>query len=206
MAYNTRMPPAYPLPPASDVVPPARVQLRRWLAGAAAHYARGRVRAPGHDAPRRVLLIRPDHLGDLLFLGPALHWLRQALPDTHLTLAIGPWGHPALPALAGTYDELLEIPFPAFERGQRRGLLARWRLLPQTAQRLRALEFDSALVFRPDHWWGAMLAALAKIPRRLGYDTAETTPWLTTALPLPHEHAAASNLRLAGTLLDQQPA
>jgi len=65
--------------------------------------------------------------------------------------------------------------------------------------------FDAALVFRPDHWWGAMLATLAKIPRRSGYDTAETTPWLTAALPLPREHAAASNLRLAGALLGQQP-
>lgn len=200
----TLMPPAYPLPPPPERRPSARVRLRRKLAGAAAHYARGRAAAPGRDAPHRILLIRPDHLGDLLFLGPALHWLRQALPDAHLTLAVGPWGRPALPALAGAYDDLLEIPFPAFERGQRRGVLARWRLLPQTARRLQALDFDAALVFRPDHWWGAMLATLAKIPCRIGYDTAETTPWLTTAPPLPREHAAASNLRLAAALTDQQ--
>ena len=74
-------------------------------------------------------------------------------------------------------------------------------LLPGAVRQLRPQGFDAAVVFRPDHWWGAMLAALARIPARLGYDTPETTPWLTQALHLPHEHAAASNLRLAGALV-----
>lgn len=162
-----------------------------------------RRRIPPAVAPTRVLLIRPDHLGDLLFLGPALDWLRAQHPRAHLTLAIGSWARPALPALAGAYDDLLIAPFPAFERGERAGLRQRWSLLPRLARQLRDRRFDAALILRPDHWWGAMLATLAGIPQRLGYDTPETTPWLTTALPLPHEHAAASNLRLASALLGQ---
>ncbi len=160
--------------------------------------------APGPQpgrAARRVLLIRPDHLGDLLFLGPALRWLRQQAPEMELTLVIGPWGRPALPALAGAYDHLVELPFPAFERGARAGWGERWSLLPRQARVLRRKRFDAVLVFRPDHWWGAMLAAWAGIPSRIGYATPETTPWLTETLPLPHEHAAASNLHLAGQLL-----
>ncbi len=179
--------------------------MRRRLARAVAHYAHRRTTTPPSDAPQRILLIRPDHLGDLLFLGPALRWLRNQRPHAHLTLVTGPWGQPALPALAGTYDDLLEIPFPAFERGDRQGVLARWLMLPKLARQLRQESFDAAVVFRPDHWWGAMLVTLADIPIRLGYDTLETTPWLTTALPLLHEHAVASNLRLVGGLLDQQP-
>jgi len=205
MAYNSAMPPFYPMPAVSGAVPagavlPLPVRLRRRLARAAAHYARGRGRAPDSETPRRILLIRPDHLGDLLFLGPALRWLRAERPDAHLTLAIGPWGRPALPALAGTYDDLLEISFPAFERGDRQSVFARWGMLPKLARQLRHHNFDAALLLRPDHWWGAMLAAFADIPIRLGYDTPETTPWLSRALPLPHEHAAASNLRLVGAL------
>ena len=118
---------------------------------------------------------------------------------------MAPGGRPALPALAGTYDNLLEIPFPAFERDARQGVLARWRMLPRLARQLRKRNFDAAVIFRPDHWWGAMLVALADIPIRLGYDTPETTPWLTEALPLLNEHSVSSNLRLAGALLGQQP-
>ena len=171
----------------------------------AAHYARGRARTAGSGAPQRILLIRPDHLGDLLFQSPALHWLRAQRPDAHLTLVIGPWGRPAQPALAGSYDDLLEIPFPAFERGSKQNVLARWSMLPRLARQLRRENFDAAILFRPDHWWGAMLAAMADIPIRLGYDTPETTPWLTEALPLHHEHSVSSSLLLVGVLLDQQP-
>ncbi len=194
--------PSYPHPPDPFAPPPHHIRARsaggRLLATILAHR-----RAPPAVAPSRILLIRPDHLGDLLFLSPALDWLRTQHPRAHLTLAIGPWARPALPALAGAYDDLLVTPFPAFERGERAGLRQRWSLLPRLARQLRQQRFDAALILRPDHWWGAMLAALAGIPQRLGYDTPETTPWLTTALSLPHEHAAASNLRLASALLGQ---
>jgi len=195
------MTPVYPHPPEPNAPPPARVRARR--AGGRILAAAWRTQTPSEGrANDRILLIRPDHLGDILFLGPALRWLR-AHTDAHLTLAIGPWSRPALPALAGCYDDLIEIPFPGFERGERAGLRRRWSLAPQTARALRRSEFDSAVIFRPDHWWGAMSAALAHIPTRLGYAAPETTPWLTQALTLPHEHAAASNLRLAAALLPE---
>jgi heptosyltransferase-2/heptosyltransferase-3 len=148
----------------------------------------------------RILVIRPDHLGDMLFLGPAMRWLRQRLPTAHIALAMGPWARPALPACRETYDELIEIPFPAFERRKRRGMLGRWRLFSPWAQKLGAGRYDAALICRPDHWWGAALTRFAGIPLRLGFDTLETTPWLTTALPMRNEHAAASNLRLVASL------
>ncbi|NOZ70797.1 MAG: glycosyltransferase family 9 protein [Chloroflexi bacterium] len=152
--------------------------------------------------PKRLLVVRPDHLGDLLFLSPALHWLRQQLSDTQITLAIAPWAKPALPALAGAFDELEIIPFPAFARGGGVGWFERWRMLLQVGRQWRQQHYDTALIFRPDHWWGAVASALAHIPQRWGYATAETSPWLTHTLALPHEHAAASNLRLAQSLLN----
>jgi hypothetical protein len=45
---------------------------------------------PYEPEGKRVWLIRPDHLGDLLFLRPGLKRLRQQLPDWHITLMIGP--------------------------------------------------------------------------------------------------------------------
>ena len=49
---------------------------------------------------------------------------------------------------------------------------------------------------RPDHWWGALLASLAGIPRRIGYDLPGVAPFLTDARPLQHQHVVVQNLRL----------
>ncbi len=198
--------PAYPHPPAPNARPTGKARLRSGLTHGLAWLARGDSGLPPRPtqlATARILIIRPDHLGDLLFLGPALHWLRAHLPQAHIALAIGPWGAPALPGLAGAYDELIEIPFPAFERGPRAGAVGRWQALAQWARRLRARHYDIALIARPDHWWGAMLARFAGVPFRLGFATPETTPWLTRALPVVREHAAASNLRLVASLTNQ---
>jgi hypothetical protein len=48
-----------------------------------------------HRAPR-ILVIRPDHLGDLLFTTPALRALRQHYQDARITALVGPWGAPVL--------------------------------------------------------------------------------------------------------------
>ena len=39
----------------------------------------------------RILVIRPDHIGDLLFATPALHALRPSFPDASITvIALNP--------------------------------------------------------------------------------------------------------------------
>jgi ADP-heptose:LPS heptosyltransferase len=66
------------------------------------------------------------------------------------------------------------------------------------AARLRRERYDLAVVFRPDHWWGALLALVAGIPVRVGALLPETTPLLTHArLAMPGEHATPMALELA---------
>src|SRR5438093_1523106 len=43
------------------------------------------VRAP------RILLIRPDHLGDLIMTTPVLDALKKQVPDASITMMVGPW-------------------------------------------------------------------------------------------------------------------
>lgn len=147
--------------------------------------------------PRRVLVIRPDHLGDLLFATPALHLLRASLPDAHIAMLVGPWGETVL---AGNpdLDAVLTCPFPGFTRQPKASPLAPYRLLQAEARRLAALRFDLALVLRFDHWWGGWLAAAAGIPQRLGYAIAEVQPFLTRAIPyVAGRHEVVQNLALA---------
>ncbi len=150
-------------------------------------------------APRRILLIRPDHLGDMLFATPAFHLLRATLPDAHLTLLAGPWSQ-AVVARNPDLDEVLPCRFPGFERRPKASLIAPYRLLFDTARGL-AGRFDAALILRFDHWWGAWLAAAAGIPRRIGYDRPETRPFLTEALPYrPDRHEVEQNVTVVQAL------
>jgi ADP-heptose:LPS heptosyltransferase len=70
------------------------------------------------------------------------------------------------------------------------------------AARLRRERFDGAIVLRPDHWWGALLALAAGIPVRVGARTLETAPLLSHSRQLEcAEHAAEQALSLARLLL-----
>ncbi|MBU0494773.1 MAG: glycosyltransferase family 9 protein [Chloroflexi bacterium] len=166
-----------------------RLLFLRGLAGA----ARPLVSGPRllDDAPR-ILVIRPDHLGDLLLSTPALHALRDAVPGAHITALVGLWGRDIL-ARNPHVDEVLTCTFPWFDRQPRTSPLAPYRLLWQQARDLRGRGFDAALNLRPDFWWGAALAYLARIPVRVGYDLPMCRPFLTTRLPLAGAHHDAAH-------------
>lgn len=130
----------------------------------------------------RILLIRPDHLGDVLFITPALHDLRRLWPQAHITCLVGPW---AARVLEGNpdLDQVLTCDFPWFNRRPRAGLLAPYRYLASYAQELGRQGFDASVNLRFDFWWGAALAHLASVPRRHGYDIPECRPFLTAPSP-----------------------
>ena len=149
----------------------------------------------------RILLIRPDHVGDLLFATPSFRLLRQALPEAHLACLVGPWGEPVV-RCSPHLDEVIVCGFPGLSRQRKTSLLSPYRYLLEWAQRLRVQRFDLAVVLRFDHWWGALLTYLAGIPHRLGYDIAECRPFLSDALPyVSQRHEVLQNLLLAHGVL-----
>lgn len=156
-------------------------------------------RKPISNTPR-ILLIRPDHLGDLLLTTPVLHTLKTHLPNAHITMMVGPWSSEVV-ARHPDIDRLITCPFPGFQRAAQK-LLAPYILLFTVAQQLRRGKYDLAINLRPDFWWGAALLYLARIPRRIGYAIKPGTPFLTCALPFHSpEHATISNLRLVSAAL-----
>ncbi len=94
------------------------------------------------------------------------------------------------------------LPFPGFGRAPNPSLVAPYTLLLRVAAELRRADYDAAVVFRPDHWWGALLALAAGIPIRLGYAVPGTDRFLSDAEPpAPTLHAAEQSLHLAERLL-----
>ncbi|MBC8264111.1 MAG: glycosyltransferase family 9 protein [Anaerolineales bacterium] len=175
--------------------------------------AHDEVRSPSVD---RILLIRPDHLGDLLFTTPAIRLLRDAFPQARITYLVGPWSK-AVVKNNPHIDEIALCPFPGFTRRKKRSALEPYVILLQYARQLRQKNFDLAIVLRFDHWWGALLAYLAGIPRRVGYDVAEVRPFLTDVSPYSSgrheveqnlallEWVTSSELQVTRTLLEFNP-
>jgi len=151
---------------------------------------------PSHPSPQSILLVRPDHLGDLLFTTPALRALREAFPQARITYLVGPWSKAVIENNPHV-DEIALCPFPGFTRQKKRSALEPYVILLQYARQLRQKNFDLAIVLRFDHWWGALLAYLAGIPRRVGYDVAEVRPFLTDIAPYSSgRHEVEQNLAL----------
>lgn len=166
-----------------------------------------RKRAGQPLAAPRILLLRPDHLGDMVMATPVLDALREQLPKADITMLAGPWAgevvlrHPAL-------EDLTLCDFPGFRRAPQ-SPLSPYILLWKAARELRMKDYDIAINLRPDFWWGAALIYLAGIPRRVGYALAPATPFLTRALPFPEQqHSTFYNLELASAglqALGQEP-
>jgi lipopolysaccharide heptosyltransferase II len=154
--------------------------------------------------PSSILLIRPDHLGDLLFTTPALRALRAAFPQARITCLVGPWAE-AVVASNPHIDEIMLCPFPGFTRQTKKSVIEPYVILGRYGRLLREKEFDLAVVLRFDHWWGALLAYLARIPRRVGYAIAEVKPFLTDAIPyIPGRHEVEQNLALVEAVSGQK--
>jgi len=169
-----------------------REELRRQLLHAYTWLPR-----PMREKPIRgtFLLIRPDHLGDVLLTTPAIRALKQAQPNARLVGLAGAWSADVLAAYS-EIDMVLTLPFPGFTRQPKESLMTPYTMAWNWALKVRQLRAETAIILRPDHWWGALLAYMAGIPRRVGYDHPDVRPFLTHRVPTVQRHAIQQNLRL----------
>jgi lipopolysaccharide heptosyltransferase II len=57
---------------------------------------RGRPLSPGDPRLKRVVVVKPCCMGDLLMSTPAIAALRKALPNSYISLVVGEWSRPAV--------------------------------------------------------------------------------------------------------------
>jgi heptosyltransferase-2 len=143
---------------------------------------------------RRILVRAVNWLGDAVLTLPALEALARRFPRAEIWLLAKPWvsglfaGQPAV-------DRVIEYRTADLHRG----VTGRQRL----ANSLRGEGFDLAVLF-PNSLDAAMLAWLARIPRRVGYPTEGRRWLLTHPVPrvptLPGRHQAERYLDIVRAL------
>ena len=103
----------------------------------------------------KVLIVRPDAIGDVMLLLPAIKALKEARPDLHITLMLQAY----TAELMTYFPEVDEV----FIDWKKKGLL----FFFSYARHLRSLKFDAVIYafFQPYHTW---LGVLAGIPIRIG--------------------------------------
>jgi ADP-heptose:LPS heptosyltransferase len=135
-------------------------------------------------ALRRILVVRPDNLGDVVLCGPALRALRRAAPEARIDLLAAPAGAavaPLLPEVAGVLVASVS-----------------WQQLDPAAvpvaddlalvDRIAAGRYGAAVLltsFSQSPWPAAQLCRLAGVPVRVGTSTEFGGAGLTHWVPAP---------------------
>ena len=122
--------------------------------------------------PRRLLIVRPDRVGDVIIASSCLPHVREALPDTELFLVARPVMAPLFadhPDLAGF------VPLPSPGTSFLKRVLA-------LRKRFKKGKFDAVVSLHPDSAVN-LAARLAGIPRRIGYRSGWLDWTLTQIVP-----------------------
>ena len=118
---------------------------------------------------KRVLIQSPNWLGDMVMFTPILAAVRNAFPQWHLSLL-------AKPPSASLLERSLDIDDIVVYRDP--GVHSGWRGCVKLGAQLREQEYDLAILFQ-NAIRAAVVARLAGIPLRLGYNT-DGRGWLLT--------------------------
>jgi predicted lipopolysaccharide heptosyltransferase III len=138
-----------------------------------------RIFAPRHEYPqsKKVLLIRLDHLGDVLMTTPAIHTLKQHCPETSLIMLVSPSSYPVVdgnPDLDKIYT--FKVPWFDGKRAQRFDLRAYLKLI----RTLRQEQIDTAIDFRGDFRILFCFSWLSGARNRVGFNNLGGEFLLTT--------------------------
>jgi ADP-heptose:LPS heptosyltransferase len=139
-------------------------------------------------APRRILVVEPWNIGDVVLATPILSALREKWPAAHIAILARDYAREILTG-SGLVDEVIvcDLPWTA-QRNKYRLNPATMTKLRDLVRHLRAQRFDVTLDARMDVRTN-LLAAATGAPRRIGYDIGGGGWLLTHYLPSDRDQA-----------------
>lgn len=132
------------------------------IASAVVQWLFYRTPLPKDFKPKRILVVKLDHLGDVLLATPVFSNLRQAYPDAELHALTGAWSRVVLEKHPDV-NKVLEYNSPTFSRAAEPASL---KQTFQLYQALRYQKYDLIVELRSD-WRIVCFALLRVTPKRL---------------------------------------
>ncbi len=131
-----------------------------------------------------ILILQPDHLGDIILSEPAVRMIRGRLPGAKLIGVLGAWST-AIGRLAWPVDDIVDVRFPGFDRSEvRNSPVAPYAQLRRDAARLRTLYASRAVILRDDAWWATALARAAVSRSVVSSNDPRNRPFATGTVSL----------------------
>ena len=150
----------------------------------------------GSNDRLKILLLRPDHIGDLILTTPALHAVRQALPNAHIAILVGSWSAAVLDGNPNL-DEIIVCDFPWIGQSSHTS----WKTLLKTLREIRGRNFDHILNFRVAAK-AASFSRLCKGKQRWGFDVAKSRwAWTQTVSYSTDRHVVDNYHDLVNALI-----
>ncbi|HST06341.1 MAG TPA: glycosyltransferase family 9 protein [Chloroflexia bacterium] len=138
---------------------------------------RGQVLRPTNPNLKRVVVIKPCCMGDVLMATPAIAALRRALPDSHIALAVGGWSRQAVahnPRLNALIDA------PTGSEG------TRWADYMKLARLIRRGRYGATVVLDRSPML-SIVALMSRARVRAGLDSDGRGISLTHPVPCPSD-------------------
>ncbi len=124
------------------------------------------------NTPNKILIRGVNWIGDAVMTMPAIHAIRRAFPESHISLLVKPW-------VAELFKESPDIDEIILYEDKFTSLTGKLRL----AGLLRQHKFDNAILLQ-NALDAALITWLAAIPERTGYNRDGRGILLTNAIPV----------------------
>lgn len=161
-------------------------------------YLRVYKQATNLSAVKRVLLVNPAHMGDVVISTAAIKRLKDANPDLRIGFVVGSWAKLALDSHSGV-DKLYVVDHWRLNRSNDSLVAKAWRYLVSWRQARVAIERDGYDLGILLNSFSPNLASLlwsAKVPVRIGYVSVGGAPLLSLALPKPSSTQSEQQIQL----------
>ncbi len=148
------------------------------------------------DRYKKIIVIQPDHIGDVLLATPMIHALRRHFPDAQIDAVVGSWAKPVLESNSDI-NQIYTLNLRQFNRGKAKSCRP-----ISTFRKLRSNKYDLAVLGRSRNRVIRLLSWALGAKQRIGFFVPGKDQLLTTKVRQsnPQEHVVLRNLRLAERL------
>ncbi|MFC1721519.1 lipopolysaccharide heptosyltransferase II [Patescibacteria group bacterium] len=145
---------------------------------------------------KKILILQPDHIGDVLLATPMVRAIRQRFPEAKIDIVVGSWAKDIVEHNPDI-DNIYVFNFRQFNRG-RVSNLEKW----PNFIKIRSNHYDLAVMARSRNRLIRFFARTAGIPARIGFEVPGKDANLTIKVKQADlkEHVILRNLRIAEAL------